>query len=212
MPTSHPRSIEEIVDEIIASTTPLGSSVTADQLAASYGVVGPQDCDYPVVAKVTSTPVDLADYETFEPLFDDHTGTFLFSVNLVEERKLPSLSYAYAAYGDESGLDRAYLSRFTMRVSELLTVSKPQPGAMPVKGMSVTLGLEIAPEPDDQGDPVVRVSTFSVPKPKAARRARIADRVKPPVSRPAQRPAREALAVSGDGHAGDDGRRLVAEV
>ena len=107
MSTPHPRSIEEIVDEIIASTAPLGSSVSADQLAATYGVVGPQDCDHPVIAKVTSTPVDLADYDSFEPLFDDHTGTFLFAVNLVEERKLPSLAYAYEAYGTDDGLDRA---------------------------------------------------------------------------------------------------------
>ena len=212
MSNSQPRSTQEIVDAIIAATAPLGASISADRLAADYGVVGPQDVDQPVLARVTSTPVDLADYDSFEPLFDDHTGTFLFSVNLIEERKLPSLAYAFEAYGTDDGLDRAYLSRFTMRVSELLTVAKPQPTGMPVKGMSVTLGLAVASDPDDQGDPVVRVSTFSVPKPKRARHARIADRVKPPVSRTPQRPAREALAVSGDGHAGDDGRRLVAEV
>ena len=158
------RTVQQIVAEIISNTEPLGVSITEEQLAQEFGIVGPSDVDAPIKAKVTSTPLDLADFDGFEPLFDGHVGTLLFGVNLIEERKVALLACAFDAYGNGGGLDRAYVSRFTMRVSELLTVSKPEPLAMPQRGKTVTLGLEVAAQRDESGEPVINVATFSVPR------------------------------------------------
>ena len=157
-------TVQQTVAETINNTTPLGVSITEEKLAQRFRIVGPSDTDAPIKAMVTSTPVDLADFDGFEPLFDGHVGTLLFGVNLIEERKLAPLACAFDTYGTEEGLDRAFASRFTMRVSELLTVQRPEPTAMPQKGMAVTLRLEIAAQRDDSGQPVINVATFSVPE------------------------------------------------
>lgn len=207
---SNPRTIHQIVDALIAATEPLGVSVSPDQLAAGYGVVGPYDIDTPVSARITSRPV-LYDhtYESFTPSFEGHLGTVLFGLDLIEERKLPSLAYAFEAHGEDGALDLAYVMRFTLRVSELVTDARPAPETMPTKGSRVTVSLAVADDPDEHGQPVVRVSAFSLPKPKRARRATLGAALAS-VTTPEAKPAKRALAVSGDGHAGDDAGRLVA--
>lgn len=203
---STPRTIHQIVDALVAATEPLGVPITTDQLAADYGVVGPSDTEAPVSARITSRPVLYDEsYESFEPAFDDHLGTLLFALNLIEERELPSLAYAFEKYGEDGALDLAYVMRFTLRVSQLVTERQPAPETMPTKGSRVTVSLAEGAEPDEHGRAVVRVAAFSLPKPKRARRVSLAGAL----SASKAKPAKDALAVSGDGHAGDDAGRLV---
>ena len=218
------RTLVDVVEDTLAGVRPLGVPVPLDRLDQRYAVVGPADVDRPVVARVTSSPVTLGLGDPgFEPRFDGHVGLHLFAVDLIEERKVPSVLLAYETHGTADGLDLAYLNRFTMRVREALTVDRPAPRATPMKGMAVVVGLEVGETPDELGHPVVRAATYRVPEPARPRRGAFAaaaretaalDEAAPPVSAAPTVSAHPgaAIHVSGDGDPGPNRARVVAEV
>ena len=213
-----PRTVAEAVAEALSGVEPIGYALSLDDVLDRYHVVGPAEAGVPVVATVTSTPRVLTDADPgFRPAFDGHVGTHLFSLSLIEERKVDLLAHAFEAYADDDGrLDLAYVSRFAFTGREALTARRPSP--IPVgKKMRVTLILGVADALDGRGRPIMNVESVTPPESTAGRdlgallRGRVASTTPRGVGAASPAPA-AALVVHGDGHAGPDGDRLVAGV
>ena len=216
-PSNAPRTVAEIVAETLSGVEPLGYALSLGDVLDRFRVVGPAEAGRPVVATVTSTPRTLTAADPgFRRGFDDHVGTYLFATDLVEERKAESLAYAFEHYADDDGrLDLAYVSRFTFTAQQTLTASRPRPTVVGKK-MRVTLILSVASTADERGRPILNLESVTPPEATPGRSLASVLRERTPSPAPrgsgsvAPRPA--ALPVHGDGHAGPDGDRLVAEI
>lgn len=215
-PPNTPRTVAEAVAEALSGVEPIGYALSLDDVLDRYNVVGPAEAGVPVVATVTSTPrVFTAADPGFRQGFDGHVGTHLFSLSLIEERKVDLLAHAFETHADADGrLDLAYVSRFAFTGRETLTAQRPSPSRIG-KRMRVTLMLSVADARDGLGRPIMNVESVTPPESTAGRDlgALLQGRAASTTPRdPAVAPPAAALAVHGDGHAGPDGDRLVAEI
>ena len=169
LPQKAARTVEQIVDELLAGpgVAELGVPVSEEQLAKKYQLIAPRHFEGKETVKRRCTVLTNPNEEWFvnEALagaVPEYLGTQIFAVNVIDERKLDSLSLAWDRVGDEDGcIDLGYLSAFTMRIRVNHFEGRKSP-TLPMKKDGIVVNFELTDRLDELGQPIIEEVSFRV--------------------------------------------------
>ena len=160
-------SVEQYVDSILESVEPLGVLVPKSALA-SYAILRQEGN---VRVSVFSTPAQVHN-ENLAAVNDQYSHSFTFRLKAFDQRLREVVALAYSKYGEEGGLDLAFLSRFMIAVNVHRNIGANDP-ILPMKGDKIVAQVRRAtesvangggPASDRMGNTVVlQIAGFSVP-------------------------------------------------